>query len=254
MSAVVKSAVSVAFLTYERRSPPPPRSSPAEETYVCMIESENRKHRMKGKGMRKSGGRLLPSPTQRQGSEISSSARKSSGWFWLGSLTIYWQSTIQWGYIKKKNKALQVKNNPLILILTNALAVVGFGLIEGISSAENKRMGATSRRAEQVLERSNKLVKVEREEQKMTGTIGRKKKTKGLRNDCQRGQMWKNRHYRFAQNLADTLQMSCHKAQSHLSVVSTSISLLLSVMWPEVQRKVFKLQFCKIYPLSNHPK
>lgn len=36
-------------------------------------------------------------------------------------------------------------------------------------------MGATSRRAEQVLERSNKLVKVEREEQKVTGTIGRKK-------------------------------------------------------------------------------
>lgn len=36
-------------------------------------------------------------------------------------------------------------------------------------------MGATSRRAEQVFERSNKLAKVEREEQKMTATIGRKK-------------------------------------------------------------------------------
>lgn len=106
------------------------------------------------------------------------------------------------------------------------MAVVWFGLREGIGSAENKRMGATSRRAEHVLERSNKLAKVEREEQIMTGTFGRKK-TKGLRNDCQRGQMWKNRHCRYAQNLADTLQMSCQKAQLHLSAVSTSVSLFV---------------------------
>lgn len=79
MSAVVEAVVSVAFVTHERCSPPPPPwSSPTEERHVCMIESgtrvENWKDGMKGKGVRKSGGRLLPSPTQRGGSEISLSA------------------------------------------------------------------------------------------------------------------------------------------------------------------------------------
>lgn len=133
--------------TCERCSPPPPpppRSSPAEETHVCVIKSENWKHKMKGKGVRKSGGRLLPSPTQRRESEISFSA---SGWLvsWVSrAWTVdYLLAIYNTGGLRKKKNLY-----PLILILRNAMAVGWFGLIDGISSAKNKRMAATSRRAE----------------------------------------------------------------------------------------------------------